>query len=131
MIHLILDSTSGVGADFLAHHPNVHCISLTIEMGENYVPESEATIKAVIEYSEATKKSVPTSQPSTGDFLKLFSDIPAEDPIIVLCICSTISGTYNGALLAARQSGRKNITVINTRTTASGVMTDVVAAGDM
>ena len=86
MIHLILDSTSGVGADFLALHPNVHCISLTIEMGENYVPESEATIKAVIDYSEATKKSVPTSQPSTGDFLKLFSDIPAEDPIIVLCI---------------------------------------------
>ena len=109
MIHLILDSTSGVGADFLALHPNVHCISLTIEMGENYVPESEATIKAVIDYSEATKKSVPTSQPSTGDFLKLFSDIPAEDPIIVLCICSTISGTYNGALLAARQSGRKNM----------------------
>ena len=72
MIHLILDSTSGVGADFLALHPNVHCISLTIEMGENYVPESEATIKAVIDYSEATKKSVPTSQPSTGDFLKLF-----------------------------------------------------------
>lgn len=96
MIHLILDSTSGVGADFLALHPNVHCISLTIEMGENYVPESEATIKAVIDYSEATKKSVPTSQPSTGDFLKLFSDIPAEDPIIVLCLCSTISGTYNG-----------------------------------
>ena len=82
MIHLILDSTSGVGADFLALHPNVHCISLTIEMGENYVPESEATIKAVIDYSEATKKSVPTSQPSTGDFLKMFSDIPAEDPII-------------------------------------------------
>lgn len=122
MIHLILDSTSGVGADFLALHPNVHCISLTIEMGENYVPESEATIKAVIDYSEATKKSVPTSQPSTGDFLKMFSDIPAEDPIIVLCICSTISGTYNGALLAARQSGRKNITVINTRTTAIGMI---------
>ena len=78
--------------------------------------------KAVIDYSEATKKSVPTSQPSTGDFLKLFSDIPAEDPIIVLCICSTISGTYNGALLSARQSGRKNITVINTRTTAIGMI---------
>ena len=61
MIHLSLDSTSGVGADFRALHPNVHCISLTIEMGENYVPESEATIKAVIDYSEATKKSVPTS----------------------------------------------------------------------
>ena len=44
MIHLILDSTSGVGADFLALHPNVHCISLTIEMGENYVPESDEEI---------------------------------------------------------------------------------------
>ena len=44
MIHLILDSTSGVGADFLALHPNVHCISLTIEMGENYVPEDRKSV---------------------------------------------------------------------------------------
>ncbi len=73
MIHLILDSTSGVGADFLALHPNVHCISLTIEMGENYVPESEATIKAVIDYSEATKKSVPTSQPKTRSLCSAFA----------------------------------------------------------
>ncbi len=122
MIHLILDSTSGISEEFLQQHPNVHMIPLTIEMGDEYVPENQATIKAVIDYSEATKKSVPTSQPSTGDFLKMFADIPAEDPIIMLCICSTISGTYNGALLAARQSGRKNITVINTKTTAIGMI---------
>ncbi len=122
MIHLILDSTSGVSEDFLRQHPNVHMIPLTIEIGDEYVPENKATIKAVIDRSETTKKSVPTSQPSTGDFLKMFAEIPAEDPIIMLCICATISGTYNGALLAARQSGRKNITVVNTKTTAIGMI---------
>ena len=122
MIHLILDSTSGVSDDFLEQHANVHRIPLTIELGDEYVPENKATIRAVIERSETTKKSVPTSQPSTGDFLKMFAEIPAEDPIIMLCLCSTISGTYNGALLAARQSGRKNITVVNTKTTAIGMI---------
>ena len=76
----------------------------------------------MIEYSEATKKSIPTSQPSTGDFLELFDKIPAEDAIIILCITTAVSGTYNGAVLAAKQSKRDQIAVINTRTTAIGIL---------
>ena len=76
----------------------------------------------MIEYSEATKKSIPTSQPSTGDFLELFNKIPAEDAIIILCITTAVSGTYNGAVLAAKQSKRDQIAVINTRTTAMGIL---------
>lgn len=122
MIHLILDSTSAVTSDFLAQHPNVHMIPLTIQIGDSYIPENEATIEQIIDYSEREKKAVPTSQPSTGDFLKAFAEIPAEDPIIMLCLTSSVSGTYNGAVLAARQSGRKNISVINTKTTAIGML---------
>ena len=122
MIHLVIDSTSSLSAAFLETHPNVHVIPLTIQIGGEYVPENEATIKQVIDYSEREKKAVPTSQPSTGDFLKLFSDIPQEEPIIVICLPAAVSGTYNGAVLAARQSGRKNITVINSKTTAIGMV---------
>lgn len=122
MIQIVVDSTAAVPKKFLEDHANVHVIPLFISVKGEYVPEYEATIEQVIDYSESTKKAVPTSQPSTGDFLKIFETIPKEDPIIVICITSGVSGTYNGAVLAARQSGRKNITVINSRTTAIGMM---------
>lgn len=122
MIHVIVDSTSGVTEESLAKHKNLHLIPLTLAINGEYVPETEATISQVIEYSEATKKAIPTSQPSTGDFLELFDKIPAEDAIIVLCITTAVSGTYNGAVLAAKQSKREQIAVINTRTTAIGIL---------
>lgn len=122
MIHVIVDSTSGVTEEPLAKHKNLHLIPLTLAINGEYVPETEATISQVIEYSEATKKSIPTSQPSTGDFLELFDKIPVEDAIIILCITTAVSGTYNGAVLAAKQSKRDQIAVINTRTTAIGIL---------
>lgn len=122
MIHVIVDSTSGVTEESLAKYKNLHLIPLTLAINGEYVPETEATISQVIEYSEATKKSIPTSQPSTGDFLELFDKIPAEDAIIILCITTAVSGTYNGAVLAAKQSKRDQIAVINTRTTAIGIL---------
>ena len=122
MIHVIVDSTSGVTEESLAKHKNLHLIPLTLAINGEYVPETEATISQVIEYSEATKKAIPTSQPSTGDFLELFDKIPAEDAIIILCITTAVSGTYNGAVLAAKQSKRDQIAVINTRTTAIGIL---------
>lgn len=122
MIHVIVDSTSGVTEESLAKHKNLHLIPLTLAINGEYVPETEATVSQVIEYSEATKKSISTSQPSTGDFLELFNKIPGEDAIIILCITTAVSGTYNGAVLAAKQSKRDQIAVINTRTTAIGIL---------
>lgn len=122
MIHVIVDSTSGVTEESLAKHKNLHLIPLTLAINGEYVPETEATISQVIEYSEATKKAIPTSQPSTGDFLELFDKIPVEDGIIILCITTAVSGTYNGAVLAVKQSKRDQIAVINTRTTAIGIL---------
>ncbi|MEE3452073.1 DegV family protein [Dialister sp.] len=122
MIHLVVDSTAAIPKDFLDTHKNVRIIPLFISMNGEYVPEYEATIEQVIDYSERTQKAIQTSQPSTGDFIRIFNEIPPEDPIIVICLTSGVSGTYNGAVLAARQSGRKNISVINSRTTAIGMM---------
>lgn len=122
MIHVIIDSTSGVPQAILDKNPNVHVVSLSIALTGEYVPEHEITVDEVINYSEATKKAIPTSQPSTGDFLNIINAIPKEDPIIIICLTSAVSGTYNGALLAARQSGRKNIRVIDSRTTAIGMV---------
>lgn len=122
MIHIVIDSTAAVPPDLLLAHPNVHVIPLTLSFGKEYVPETESSIEKVIDFTEKTGENVKTSQPSTGDFLRLFKAVPEEDGIIVITITSGVSGTYNGALLAARQSGRRKICVVNSRTTAIGMV---------
>lgn len=122
MIHLISDSTAVVPEEMLAKHNNLHVIPLQICMNGTYIPDSETSIEEVIEVSEREKRSIPTSQPSTGDFLSAFAKIPEGDSIIVVTVTSGVSGTYNGALLAAKQSGRKEIEVVNSRTTAIGMI---------
>lgn len=122
MIHIIADSTAAVPESLLKEYSNLHVIPLSLSFDGEYVTEDKATVKQVIEYSEATKKAIPTSQPSTGDFLTVFNAIPKEDAIVVLCITTAVSGTYNGAILAAKQSGRSEIAVINSRTTAVGML---------
>lgn len=122
MIHLISDSTAAISKEMLAAHSNLHVVSLQIAIDGSYIPEGETTIEKVIEVSERDKRSIPTSQPSTGDFLDAFAKIPEDDGIIVVCVTSGVSGTYNGACLAAKQSGRKQIEVVNSRTTAIGMV---------
>lgn len=131
MIHLIVDSTAAIPEDFLKKHENVHVVYLTLSVNGQYIPEKDYSIHKVITYCEAENKNIPTSQPSTGDYLSLFQQIPEKDPIIVICLTSGVSGTYNGALLAAKQSNRKNIRVINSRTTAIGMMQLVLDALDL
>jgi DegV family protein with EDD domain len=122
MIHIIIDSTAAVPPDMLQAHPNIHVIPLTLSFGEEYVPETESSLEKVIDFTERTGENIKTSQPSTGDFLRLFGTVPKDDGIIVIAITSGVSGTYNGAVLAARQSGRSQITVVNSRTTAVGMV---------
>ena len=122
MIHIIADSTSAIPQEMLSKYSNLHVIPLSLSIKGEYIPENEATIRQVIEYSEKINQAIPTSQPSTGDFLNAFNLIPEKDDIIVLCITTAVSGTYNGAVLAAKQSGRGNISVINTKTTAVGML---------
>ena len=100
MIHIIADSTSAIPQEMLSKYSNLHVIPLSLSIKGEYIPENEATIRQVIEYSEKTNQAIPTSQPSTGDFLNAFNLIPEKDDIIVLCITTAVSGTYNGAVLA-------------------------------
>ena len=123
MIHIFCDSTGAVPAEMLEKHANLHVIPLHIEGPEGkYISEEKTSIQWVIDTSEKEKRSIPTSQPSTGDFLAAFDTVPAGDAILVITVTSGVSGTYNGAVLAARQSGRKQIAVVNSRTTAIGIV---------
>lgn len=131
MIHIITDSTAAMSEDFIRNHDNLHVIPLFLYMNGEYVTEENISIKDVISYSEETQTAIPTSQPGTGNFLSIINSIPEEDDIIMISLTTAVSGTYNGAVLAAKQSGRKNIKVINSRTTAIGMVQLIEDAYDL
>lgn len=122
MIHIVSDSTAVFPPEFLAAHDNLHVVPLTICYEGEYRAENDVSVEQVIAYCEREKQNLTTSQPSTGDWLNAFSEIPEEDEIICVCITPAVSGTFGGAQLAARQSGREKIEVINSRTTAIGMI---------
>lgn len=78
MIHIIADSTSAIPQEMLSKYSTLHVIPLSLSIKGEYIPENEATIRQVIEYSEKINQAIPTSQPSTGDFLNAFNLIPEK-----------------------------------------------------
>ena len=59
MIHIIADSTSAIPQEMLSKYSNLHVIPLSLSIKGEYIPENEATIRQVIEYSEKTNQAIP------------------------------------------------------------------------
>ena len=53
MIHFLLDSTSAIPESYLEQHENVHVVPLTISINQEYIPESDVTIKPYRQVSRA------------------------------------------------------------------------------
>lgn len=72
-----------------------------------------------------------TSQPSPGEFLQAYRQIPEDEPIISIHVSQKLSGTYDSALLAARELPGREIRVVDTGnvTAAAGLL--VLVAADM
>jgi len=69
-----------------------------------------------------TAKSLPTtSQPLAGDFVRLYSELSEKaEAIVSIHVAREFSGTYNTALLAAKQAASVPIEVIDSRTATMG-----------
>lgn len=74
-----------------------------------------------------------TSQPSSGEFQKLYEDLSSngEKEILSIHISSGLSGTVESARLAARQVEDARVTVVDTMTLSGGERFQVLAAHQM
>jgi len=69
------------------------------------------------------KNSLRTSQANVHAFLQVFDRLRADGhEVLCLAISSRLSGTYNNALNCARELGEDRIKVVDTRTTAGGLL---------
>lgn len=120
-IKIVVDSTAGLPEDYIIEN-NIEVVPLNVVIdGVSYLDGIDITLEEVMENFENGAK-VTTSQPSPDVFQKTFNRLKEEGftDIICLTISSTLSGTYNSALLAKSDVEGVNINVIDTLSASIG-----------
>ena len=127
-IAIVTDSSSNLPKAFIESN-HVRVIPLKIHWDDNAF-EDGVDITPVEFYKRLEKSStIPTtSQPSAGDFLRIFKELaPHYDGIVVPLISSGISGTVVSAKTAASMFSEIPVLIIDSRSTTAGLALIVTA----
>lgn len=125
-VYVVTDSTADIPIALRAQL-NIEMIPLTVNFGDEALLDG-VDIDADTFYDRLVSEDVTptTSQPSPGDFLKLYKRILQEDPeahILSIHISSALSGTFQSATLAKNlleQDGNK-VTLFDTLSASYGI----------
>jgi len=131
MIHLVTDSTAYLPPEIKAQY-NVHTISLKVCVGDQTFDEDGGITKEEFFRLLAKVETTPTtSQPSAGEFIALYQQLAVgDDEVVSVHISSGLSGTVPNALAAAQEVAPDRISVVDSRTTAIGLVIMVAVAGE-
>jgi len=108
---------------------NVSIIPLRVNLGEKNFQDGD--VEPDDFYVELEKSDVlpVTSQPSAGEFAKVYRKIAKKDPdILSIHLSSGLSGTVNSALAAVKMVPEANITIVDTKTLSASAGWQVWAA---
>jgi DegV family protein with EDD domain len=132
-VKIIMDSTADV-PEHLLQELNISVIPIKVQMGEEvYTPGVNLTTKEFYQKLKEIPDIPTTSQPTPLDYQELYHQAIAEGAkeIISIHLSSAMSGTYQAAVLAAREvEEEKGVTikVIDSRSASYGIGIAVVAA---
>ncbi len=109
---------------------DIPIVPLKVKVGENeYFDKIDLTQDEFYKILEETGALPVTSQPSPGEFAKIYRELAKEDPdILSIHMSSGLSGTHNSAVLAAAMVPEANVTIIDTLTLAAAAGWQVWAA---
>lgn len=120
LIHIVLDSTANVPASMLSEHPNLHVVSLKVIVGDKEWNEPDVSGADLFRIAKEKGVHPRTSQPSPGDFARVFAPAADGHPIIMIGIAGGLSGTVDGARAAAKAFKGREIYVVDSCTGAIG-----------
>lgn len=109
---------------------NIHVVPLVVTLGGNSYKEGiDIQPDKFYPMLEATDELPITSQPSAGDFAKMYTELAKIDPdILSIHISSGLSGTSASASAGAAMVPQANVTVIDTKTLSAPAGWQVEAA---
>jgi DegV family protein with EDD domain len=97
---------------------NINVVPLMVTLdGKTYRDGMDINRSEFFHLLKSSKDLPKTSQPSPGEFAKLYKQLAVEDPeILSIHMSSGLSGTYNSAKLGASLVPEAHITHIDTKT---------------
>ncbi len=128
-IGLVSDSSAGMSLAFAERH-RIAIVPLYIHMqGSTYRDLYDIDPDAFLVQLPQCDPLPTTSQPSAGDFVKIYEDLIAQgaEGIISVHLSGEISGTVNSAQLAAQRFEGVPIEIVDTRTACAAHMLAVEA----
>lgn len=120
-IHIITDSTSYIPQEIVDQYA-IRIVPLNINFnGETF---KEGTKYSTREFFALLKNSTAfphTSQPSAGDFIKVFNQLKPGDEALVILVSSKMSGTFHAAQMAMNMLKHRNIRISIVDSLSSGM----------
>ena len=115
---IITDSSCDLTPELAARLHVDHIIPMRITAdGSEYIDRVTLSLDDFYYHILPGCKQLPkTSQVSVSDFMEIYAAYPDED-LLVLPLSSGLSGEYNSACIAAQESGRDNIFVVDNKST--------------
>lgn len=132
MIKIVVDSTAYVTKEYAEKH-DIKVVPLYVITKNNTYEEGfPGTFDNIFESILRDEESLKSSQPSPESFKKAFEEILNEgNEVLCITISSSLSGTYNSALVGAEMCGGKNITIIDSRAAAQLTLLGVEKAVEL
>lgn len=120
-IHMILDSISCVQQTKLLEDERVHLLCITARLNDQEWYDGDISTQELVDIIDREKKLPMTSQPPLGEVMDLFTRLVKDGKkVMFLTVSSGLSGTYQTALMAAKQVMKEvpgsDIRVIDTKT---------------
>lgn len=118
MLRIVVDSTADMPEELKSQFT---VVPLNVSFGDDlYIDGVTIDHKMFYEKLTASSKLPTTSQPSPDAYARVFEEAKqAGDSLLVLCVSSGISGTYQSAMIAA-QDYPDTVTVVDTLHVANG-----------
>jgi DegV family protein with EDD domain len=122
-VKIVTDSSSYLEPEIIAKY-DVHVVPLKVAFGSEIFAEGVDITNEEF-YSRLAKASKPptTSQPSVGDFVKVYRGLAEQGhPILSVHISSKLSGTCASALAAREALPQAQIEIVDSLTLAMGML---------
>ena len=121
-IGLVTDSTCDLKQDILKKY-NIEVVPLKVHFGtEQYIDGVEINSQKFFDKIETNSHMPKTSKPSKHDFLNKYNTMLEQyDHIISIHVSKELSGTYESAMLAARDIGENKVKVIDSASISLGL----------
>jgi DegV family protein with EDD domain len=120
-VAVVTDSAAALPAEFVERY-GVTVVQMSITIGGRATLDGETPVEVLLEAED-----LETSGPSPGDFAVAIERQATDDGVLVLTIASTMSSTYQSAVLASTQTTRR-VRVVDTQTAAGAEALVVLAA---